>query len=531
MSWYNGTTCYFGDIPGRLDDLDLEHWQPPEDLLAQGSLPLSTEGPDDLLPTMTSLLRASEVPGTSAFAVNGAVEVAESPHISYLEATTAPVYRAEYYSQLDSFSLDHLQPCSDAETAASRKYCALEWCDFLDDIRMPLNPQGCQVPLVAMGDTTYPVHGQSGKPPMSHFSCTLSPLSSCSANTSIQPGPYLAAEWGSRGDDVSYSPLELPQTPAVFLAPVRTGSTGSNDSSVFTYCTMAATTVPAVSLPSGRERPSPNAMTNAPAAPHDACAPKVPASSQPLVCIRAGSSTLYPPQPASATVPAPAAARASRVRASACPAGPAAVNPTSHKASGTRAAATAASPRGARAPAALAAWESITAAQMAPRIITRGAAIVPRKSAPPRLRAVTAPAPPASRPVTRAPAVRLTATERNRKVQREYLHRKQVCPFYHGPGPPVINKITLHDEGDCMCRPSSHGHAWLFLFSRNRHLQRQVWFPKHLYIVMRSPIEVQALYRALIVDGAVYRQKRRRHMRVWATSKSAWQCFRHTWDH
>ena len=427
ISWCNGTTYCSGDISGHLDDLDLEQWQPPEDLLAQGP----AEGPDDLLPSMSSLLEASDVSGGSVFPVNGTIEVAESPHISFLDATTAPVYQTKSYSQLNSFSLDPLRPYRVTETAASSKDCAGEWCDLLDDIRMPVIPQGCQVPLAAMGGTRYPVHGQLADPPRSRFCSTLSPSSPCSTNTSIQPGACLAAEWASSSGDISYSPVELPQTPAHFLAPVRAGSTGSNDSSVFTYCTMAATAVPVVPLPSGRERPSPYALTSATAISRVACAPKAPAIRRPAVRIRAGSSTLYPAQPAYEAVAATAAGP-SRARASAGPAGPAAQIPVSQTAFGVHTAA-AVSPSGACTPAVPAAWEPVSAARMAPRIVTRGAVIVPRESTPARQRTVTALAPPASRPVTRAPAMHLTATERNRKVQREYLHRKQVCPSCHGP--------------------------------------------------------------------------------------------------
>ncbi|CAL8466355.1 g5891 [Coccomyxa elongata] len=461
ISCYNGTTWCFANIPGRLDDLDLQQWQPPEDLLAQGSPPPSAEGPDDLLPTMSSLLEASDVSGTTAFPVNGAVEGAESPHFSFHGPTAAPFHDAESHIQLDSFSLDPLHPYGITEPAACHKDCAVDWCDLLDDIRMPLIPvaeqaylQGWQVPLAAMGDTGYPVQCQPEKIPKSHFWCTLTPSSPCSANTSSQPGACLAAEWGHSNDAVPYSPVELPQAPVFFLAPERTGSTGSNDSSSVTYYTAAVTPAPAVPTLSGTPRLCNDAVTTIPTESRGARPPKSPASRRHAVRIRAGRSTLYPPQPAWATVPAAAAVGPSSARASARPAGPAAPIPASHMAPRTHAAAAAsrrcarepagpaapvaasnvaprapaaaaAGRRCARAPAGPTAWEPFTAAHMAPRIVTRGIVIAPWESAPARQRPVTTSAQTVSPPVTRVPAARLAATERNRKVQREYLQRKQ----------------------------------------------------------------------------------------------------------
>ncbi len=442
ISCDNGKVWCIASNSGRLDDLDLQQWQPPKDLLAQGFLPPSAEGPDDLLPTMSSLLEASDVSGTTAFPVNGAVEDAESPHISFPGATTAHFHDAESHIQLDSFSLDPLQPYGITEPAACHKDCSVDWCDLLDDIKTPLIPvaeqaylQGWQVPLAVMGDTGYPVQCQPEKAPISRSCYTLSPPSPCSVNTSSQPGACLAAEWGHSKDAVLYSPVELPQAPVFFLAPERTGNTGSDDSSSATYHAAASTPAPAVPTLSGTPRLCTDAVTIVPTASRIACAPKAPASRRPAVRICAGRSTLHPPHPA-APIPAslmapitPAAGAAGRrcARAPAGPAAPAAasnMSPRIHAAAG---------PSGARAPAAPTAWEPFTAAHMAPRILTRSAVIAPQDIAPARPRPVTAPAPLAPRPVARVPAARLAATERNRKVQREYLQRKQVCPPCHGP--------------------------------------------------------------------------------------------------
>ncbi|BDA51287.1 hypothetical protein COCOBI_18-1640 [Coccomyxa sp. Obi] len=453
ISWCNGTTWCSGNIPGRLDDLDLQQWQPPEDLVAQGALSPSAERPDDLLPTMRSLMEVSDVSGSTAFPGAGAVEGTEIPHISFPGATTAPFHQAQSHIQLDSFSLDPLYPYSVTVAAASHKDCAVDWCDLLDDIRMPLISvaeqaplQGWEMPLTATGNTGDPVHGQPEKAP--RFSCTLSPSSPCSVNTSSQTGACLAATW-ARSSDVHYSPVELPQTPSFPLAPERTGSTGSNDSSNFTYCTAPATAAPAVPFLRGTPRPCTDAVTPAPAASRGGCALSVPANRRPPVRTRAGRSSLYPVTAAvrADTAAGPSGARATfgpqaiSAAASAgpggarAPAGPRAIPAAAsagrsgvHALAGPPAvpAAAAAGRSGARAPAGPTA--PTAASRMAPRIVTRGTVIMPRvtaPSAPARSRPVMAPAPPASRQVTGAPAVRLAAAERNRKVQRKYLQRKQ----------------------------------------------------------------------------------------------------------
>jgi hypothetical protein len=360
--------------PDTLEDLDLLQWALLDQLLAEGSLLPSANldcSPDDLLPTMLSLMETSDVSAASAYPASNRADSADSSLFSYLDATMT-LCQPEAQTNVCSIQLQSASSTAAAVASPHQRELPSDLprpsaCGMPDiPSATDMCDHGCELPITAMQDTGFTVHRRPISPRASASPCLLPALPySGTASTSSQLDT--AALWASDNGG-GFSSCEL--SGGLAFSTERLGSSASNDSSGFGFeysLAGPAAAAAAVAMPPARNPQRPARVASAGAA-------RVPAGRQ----IR---------RPAAR--PGPAAPGRAQLRAH--------------------------SPDPEYLPAGAASRQRVS------WVVTAARSGMDRPRA-----AAGAPTAAAD-----APAARPTAAERNRQVQREYLERKQVrqSPF------------------------------------------------------------------------------------------------------
>lgn len=380
--------------PDTLEDLDLLQWSPLDQLLAEGSLLPSANldcSPDDLLPTMLSLMETSDVSAASAYPASNRADSADSSLFSYLDATMT-LCQPEAQTNVCSIQLQSASSTAAALASPHQRELPSDLprpsaCGMPDiPSATDMCDHGCELPVTAMQDTGFTVHRRPISPRASGSPCLLPALPySGTASTSSQLDT--AALWASDNGG-GFSSCELSGDLAFSFCAEGLGSTASNDSSGFGFEYPLAGPADAAAAAAVAVPPARNPQRAARVA--SAGAARVPAGRQ----IRRHAAR-----------PGPAAPGRARLRAH--------------------------SPDPEYLPAGAASRQRVS------WVVTAARSGMDRPRA-----AAGAPFAAAD-----APAARPTAAERNRQVQREYLERKQVRqgPFVRqlGVGETIIGLPAL----------------------------------------------------------------------------------------